>query len=256
MRNLPSRPELAAKTVKKLQAKTQVILNANEGEPRKKVARKLFDQARQTDWFEPVVNALKSISGIGELCMYCSANEPSQVEHYRPLAVFPGKAMTYENYLWCCDICNRNYKGQRFPPDTGPGAQILNPIDDNVWHYFFLDERFGRLIQCVDPDTAEALPRAVSTCSVVGIDRETLQIRRQHRYASLRRDVEQTLADMTKGTVSTADAQRRLTEWRSAPFQADVADYFLNGPGRAIEPFRSLLEAVGDVSAAKHAYPG
>ena len=250
MRNLSSRPELAAKTVEKLEAKTQVILNANAGEPRKKVARKLFKQTRRTDWFEPVVSALRSISGVGGLCMYCSANEPSQVEHYRPLAVFPEKAMTYENYLWCCDICNRSYKGQRFPPDTEPGAEILNPIDDNVWHYFFLDETFGRILQRVDPDTTEALPRAVSTCSVVGIDRETLQIRRQHRYASLRREVERTLADVTTGTVSPADAQQRLTEWRSAPFQADVADYFLNGPGRTIEPFRSLLEAVGDLATA------
>jgi hypothetical protein len=119
-----------------------------------------------------------------------------------------------------------------------------------VWHYFFLDEMFGRLIQRVDPGTTEALPRAVSTCSVVGIDRETLQIRRQHRYASLRKDVERTLADVTKGTLSSADAQQRLAEWRSAPFQADVADYFLNGPGRVTEPFRSLLEAVGDIATA------
>ena len=114
------------------------------------------------------MDSLKDLAGVGGLCMYCSANEPSQLEHYRPLAVFPKQAMTYENFLWSCDVCNRRYKGTRFPPDTEPGERILNPLDDNVWEHFFLDAKFGRLLRRVDPDTEEPLPRATSTCSVVG----------------------------------------------------------------------------------------
>jgi hypothetical protein len=146
MRNLPSRPVLDPKTAKKLDTKQQDILKAEAGEPRKKRARKVFDQARPSVWFEPVIGALKSVSGAADVC--------------------------------------------------------------------------------------------------------PLQIRRQQRYASLRRDAEQMLAEVNAGTVSVAEARQRLAEWRSTPLQADVADYFLNGPGRAVEPFCSLLKAVGDTVGA------
>jgi hypothetical protein len=37
--------------------------------------------------------------------------------------------------------------------------------------------------------TNQDLPRAVSTCEVVGTDRENVQIKRTRRYRNLRRDV-------------------------------------------------------------------
>jgi hypothetical protein len=43
-----------------------------------------------------------------------------------------------------------------------------------------------------------------------------------------------------------AGLRNEIAELRSEPFQADVADYFLNGPGRAKEPFKSLLIAAGE----------
>jgi len=175
--------------------------------------------------------------------MYCSSNEPSQVEHYRPLSAFPEQTFRYENYLWTCDICNRTYKGERFPPDTEPGAQILNPLDDNVWDYFFLSEQNGRLIRKFDPVMNDFMPRATSTCDVVGIDRENVQIKRQHRFRRLRLDVGDPLSKFHAGTVSLEDLKAEIAVLRAEPFQADVADYFLNGPGRTQEPFRSILAA-------------
>jgi len=235
-----------------LEARTKTIEDEEAGDPRSRTARRIYDQARQAGWFTPVVDVLRSVAEVdgAELCMYCSANEPSQVEHYRPVSVFPEEALKYENYLWSCDICNRTHKGERFPPDTEPGAQILNPLDDDVWCHFFLDPRFGRLIRRVAPDTLEPLPRSLSTCRVVGIDREQLQTRRQRRYRNLRREANQTLKDLSAGVLSLAEVGNRVADWRSDPFQADVADYFLNGPGRLQEPFRSVLEAMGEVAGA------
>ena len=182
----------------------------------------------------------------GELCMYCSSNEPSQVEHVRPLGIFPERALEYQNYLWSCDICNRTHKGERFPPDTEPGEPILNPLEDDVWEHFFIEETFGRLLCRVDPVTNERLPRAVSTCNVVGIDRENVQTKRTRRYHNLRRDAQRSLLEFQAGTLDAATLRNELADWRSEPFQADVADYFLNGPGRAKEPFRSVLLAAGE----------
>lgn len=243
MRSLPPRPTLSPVVLRRLQDKTATIIALTDRQERQTRARTLYESARKSQWFRPVVDALRSLCGDGELCMYCSSNEPSQVEHYRPLSAFPEQALQYENYLWTCDICNRTHKGDRFPPDTEPGERILNPLEDSVWDYFFLDSQFGRLIKRLDPTTNEYLPRAVSTCEVVGIDRENVQKKRQHRYKRLRQDVQNVLDRFHAGTMTQADLRTEIAELRAEPFQADVADYFLNGPGRTHEPFRSALLA-------------
>jgi len=244
MRSFSPRPILPTAIQRQLQEKTAVLAPITDPQERKTKARSSYASARASQWFKPVINALRSLCGEGELCMYCSSNEPSQVEHYRPVSVFPEQAFDYENYLWTCDICNRTHKGERFPPDTEPGAQILNPLDDNVWDYFFLSEQNGRLVRKFDIANNDFLPRATSTCNVVGIDRENVQKKRQHRFRRLRLDVEDLLRKFHAGTVSRADVQAEIAVLRAEPFQADVADYFLNGPGRAQEPFSSLFAAI------------
>ena len=246
VRTFAKRPDLGEPLLTKLSSRTQGILKESPDSARTKRARAIFDAARKARWFGPVVTALRSLCGQGELCMYCSSNEPSQVEHYRPLALYPELAFEYENYLWSCDICNRN-KGDKFPPDNHSGERILNPLDDDVWQYFFIDEEFGRLIKRVDPATRRAAPRAVSTCDVVGIDRGDVQIKRSRRYARLRRDAVRCSDELKAGSLTIGDLQKEIADWRSDPFQADVADYFLNGPGRAKEPFRTLLLAAGEI---------
>lgn len=245
MRSLPPRTPLASDVQKRLGAKSSVILSFADLRERREKARTIYEAARGSRWFLPVIQALRSICGEGELCMYCSANEPSQVEHYQPLSVFPEKAFEYENYLWTCDICNR-HKGNRFPPDTEQGAIILNPLDDRVWDYFFLDEMYGHLIPKFDVVADAYMSRAVSTCSVIGIDRENVQIRRRHRYKRLRQSVQTTLDDFHSGDLTAAVLRTEIVDLRGEPFQADVADYFLNGLGRVHEPFLSLLRAANE----------
>lgn len=245
MRSLPSRPALPPTVLKRLRGKTDAVAAVVDRRAMQAIARTSYESARRSTWFEPVVQALRGLCGEGELCMYCSSNEPSHLEHYMPLSVFPERAFDYENYLWSCDICNRT-KGDRFPPDTGTGDRILNPLDDNVWDYFFLDEQFGRLIKRIDPTTASSLPRAVSTCEVVGIDRENVQTRRKHRLKRLRQNVQDALEMFRSGAFTQPQLREELTTLRHEPFQADIADFFLNGPGRENEPFRSALEAIGE----------
>lgn len=249
MRNLEARPSLATETKERLDALQREINGEPDDARRKAIAEKTYNNARSARWFLPVINALKSLCGEVALCMYCSCNEPSHIEHYRPKSVFPEQAMQYENFLWICDICNRA-KSNRFPPTTETGEPVLNPIDDSVWEHFFLDDRFGRLTKRIDPATELPLPRAQSTCDVVNIDRETVQIKRQKRFSRLRQDVGRALSDFNSGRMTVEQLQEEINELRNAPFQADVADYFLNGPGSAQEPFRSALIAAGEQSDA------
>lgn len=244
MRRFVPRPALDPGTVAILAAKKEEIVQIEDAEQKRARARQIFNNARDSQWFSPLRTALKHICGPCDVCMYCSANEPSQIEHYRPISSFPEQALDYHNYLWTCDVCNRSYKGCRFPPVTEPGEQILNPIDDYVWDYFILDEKYGRLVKRIDPVTELALPRAVSTCDVVGIDRDGVQQRRTKRYAALKRDVLNSIAELQAGQISIDDARARLETWLNEPFQADVADYFLDGPGKTKEPFRAFVAAL------------
>ncbi len=246
MRNFPPRPILAPVVQTLLLEKSNHILAITDQKEKKQRARNTYEATRKTQWFKPVVDALRSLCGEGELCMYCSSNEPSQVEHYRPLSTFPEQAFRYENYLWTCDICNRTYKGERFPPDTEPGEQILNPLEDNVWDYFFLSEQNGRLLRKFDTKLNAYVPRAVSTCDVVGINRENVQKKRQHRFRRLRLNMEDALNKFHAGTLSQVELREEIAVLRAEPFQADVADYFLNGPGRVQEPFLSALFHAGE----------
>ena len=246
MRNFSPRPNLAPAVRRRLREKTDALALIGNAQEKARQARAVYKAARESKWFQPVINALRGLCGDGELCMYCSSNEPSQLEHYRPLSVFPEQAFRYENYLWTCDICNRTHKGERFPPDTEPGEPILNPLDDNVWDYFFLSEQNGRLLRKFDIAANDYAPRAVSTCAVVGIDRENAQKKRQHRFRRLQQNVGEALAKFHAGTLSRADLRIEIALLRAEPFQADVADYFLNGPGRANEPFKSALSAAED----------
>jgi hypothetical protein len=81
---------------------------------------------------------------------------------------------------------------------------------------------------------------------VVGIDRENVQIKRRKRYRRLRQDVQNALDKFNAGIFTQADLRAEIAELCAEPFQADVADYFLNGPGSVNEPFQSALRAAGE----------
>ncbi len=233
MHNLPARPTLDEVTKTELKSKTAEILQITDVKERKKRADELYKAEREKAWFLPVTVAL---SGVSRLCMYCSFGETSEVEHYRPKATYPEQAFRFENYLWVCSVCNR-YKSNTFP--TEPESQILNPFDDKVWDYFFLDD-FGRL----QPEDDQ--PRAFSTCEIVRIDRQSVQNERKIRFRDYEQRARRTLNEFHRGELSLEELQAEIKKMRSTSTPMDVADYFLKGPGRVEEPFKSLLLAAGE----------
>jgi uncharacterized protein (TIGR02646 family) len=236
MRRLPVRPNLPRKTQVRLNKETaKIIASPSPIE----TAAKRYAAARKAKWFEPVLKTLGAMTGPGEPCMLCDANESTDVEHYRPKAVFPHLALVWGNLLWGCTNCNR-HKGNQFPPDTKPGARLIDPIEENVWDYFLID-RFGNLIPKWRQDTNALDERAVSTRDLLYLNRETLQARRHSRLNDLRQLTSMTLNQLHAGTIQVGEARERLKEWRSSPTQPDVADYFLGGPGSSEQPFCNLL---------------
>ena len=169
--------------------------------------------------------------------MCCSGSEATQVEHYRPKAVYPDRTFQWENLLWVCSACNQS-KGNRFDEGMPP----INPIDDPVWEYLFIDE-FGILCAKWNPAADDLDPRALRTIELLGLDREPLQESRLARLIDLRKKIADTISLMEGGALAPEDLQLRAIEWFEQPFQPDVADYFLDGPGSLEEPFKGFLAA-------------
>ena len=244
MRVLPPRPVLADRPQKRLRNETAEIEASLD---QREAAERKYANARKAKGFRGVIEKLGELAGPGEPCMFCDANESTDVEHYRPKRVFPQLALVWENLLWACTNCNR-FKLDRFPPDTEPGARLLNPVEDNVWEHFFIDQ-FGTLTPAWRPHLSAFEPRAVSTREILRLDRQTLhrqtlQERRLLRLRGLKRAAEDTVARYRSNQLTLDEVKQRIEHWKVEPFQADVADYFLNGPGRTEEPFAALLTLI------------
>jgi len=239
MRQLPKRPSLPGATNARLKKESQAISgHANS----KEEAARRYSNARKAVWFSAVVNSLKKMTGPGQRCMFCSGSESTDVEHYKPKSVFPDLALTWENYLWSCTPCNRG-KGNRFPPQTEPGGMLVNPVEENAWDFFFIDE-FGLLTPVWDKKAGTPDERAVSTMEILDLNREAVQETRLFRLNDLKRQVSESLALFKSGTLSRQMMRQRLDEWLVQPFQPDVADYFFNGPGREEKPFSEFISCL------------
>ncbi|MCX6879448.1 MAG: hypothetical protein NTW21_37440 [Verrucomicrobia bacterium] len=194
MRSLPKQGRLAKNLKAKLMEETDTIGKA--ADPKAEAERR-YDNARKAQWFKPVIDKLKRLSGTGQRCMYCSGSEASDVEHYRPKAVFPLLAMTWENYLWICTPCNR-HKGDRFPPFTEPGGEFVNPLQEDVWRFFFIDE-FGFLSPIYDRNLGALNPQGVSTRDFIDLNREAVQQSRQARLKDLKTQVRDVICERRYG---------------------------------------------------------
>lgn len=239
MRQLPKRTPLSYVTASSLSTQTKAI---EASQTPKEEAGKRYASARNSSWFKPIVEALQKLAGPGERCMYCSGGEASQVEHYYPLSRYPRRAMIWENFLWACALCNQ-YKGDRFPlVDDKPN--ILNPLDENVWSFFFIDE-YGNLTAVWNASVDDVDPRARATIEILGLDRQALQESRQARLEDLKARIRDTIRLFKSGQLDKSALNERLQAWLRQPFQPDVANYFLDGPGRFETPFSeyfSLLD--------------
>jgi 5-methylcytosine-specific restriction endonuclease McrA len=239
MRQLPKRPKLPPLLEKRL---TEETLDITRSSTPKEDAEKIYDNARAAVWFRPIIEALGRLSGTGQRCMYCSGSESSDVEHYRPKSAFPEHAMTWKNYLWICTPCNR-VKSNQFPIAADDSAILINPLDENVWRYFYIDE-FGNLSPTWDVQRDDYCLRGEETGRIIGLDRQALQEARRSRMDDLKEKVGDTIALVEAGSLTLSAAKRRVINWRKQPFQPDVADYFLNGPGRKERPFCTLFSLV------------
>ncbi len=213
-------------------------LEISESADAKAEAKRQFENARSAQWFKVVVDALRAMAGSGGNCMWCSSNESSHVEHYRPKSTFPQLSMAWENYLWACSICNSTYKKDQFPDGA---EQLINPVDEPVWDFFYIDD-VGLLTARFDVATGALDRRALSTLQVVKLGRDDVAARRRSQMKQLKTSAADTLARAQSGQIDKVEVLQRMSDWRQNALQPDVSSFFLDGPGKNESPFRELFE--------------
>jgi uncharacterized protein (TIGR02646 family) len=242
MRRLGARPNLSAKVRRLLALKTNLIVQALDP---KSTAETIYSSSRKAKWFSEITGHLKSMSGVASRCMFCSGSEASNVEHFWPKSLFPQMAMTWANFFWACGICNQA-KGDTLPNGANSAnllTTLIDPTADNVWDFCFIDE-YGNLTARWNTNRNSIDPRADATIKAFRLDRELLQVSRQSRLADLKEKATDSLALLMAGQLTVENVRERIDEWKRQPFQPDVADFFLAGPGSSESPFSDLLARV------------
>ncbi|MDR2117742.1 MAG: hypothetical protein LBP87_15295 [Planctomycetaceae bacterium] len=242
MRNITNRIPLNQKTIQKLDQLTKEIVSKPISKQKKFVDKK-FAQERKKQWFkQEIIDKLKTMSGSGNRCMYCSNSASSDIEHFRPKSLFPEKTFEWNNMLWVCSPCNRK-KEHAFPTDRNGHPLIIDPVSENVWEFLYIDQKFGILIPRSDTEIHKV--RAEKTIEILGLESEEREYLRKCRLKAIQKLKEwiNCLTEQLESkTKSREQIIKELEEEKNTSFQPDVVDYFLNGPGQSEKPFVTFFK--------------
>lgn len=213
-------------------------------------------------WNDPDVRgALYSFHG--RVCAYCQcalpANDPGDVEHFRPKAIYWWLAYEFKNYLLSCGLCNRVYKKERFPLPDGvlhcsyenrheidrEGFLLLDPAADPVEDWLFFD--FENPICPAVPAAGVSGGPRLRAESTIKLFRLNENVRRQRsRYEIVNQAMELLEAVRTGREDKKADLQRMAS--RFEPFGIAVRQMLIRrAPDLLPGPEEELLWLLADI---------
>lgn len=128
--------------------------------------------------------------------MYCVDSHGTDIEHFRPKALYRKHAFRWSNWLLCCTECGR-IKGSQFPTANGKPsgrALLIDPTSEDPWKYIDFDPDTGNLMARFDLPTNSWLIKGKETVRVLQLDRrEALAAGYQKTFQRLSRVVNQAL---------------------------------------------------------------
>lgn len=176
-------------------------------------------------------------------CCYCEKLEEQpkyrDVEHFRPKSTYWWLAWTWENLLFSCIDCNREYKREQFPlapgstalvaeqaPPGGEAPRLIDPCDAAVDPFDEIEFRRER-VQSNERWVPYGLtPRGSETIRVCGLDRHGLLT----WYSNHVRDAVRPKISPISEAHRRRDAQGVVRAWSTA----------LRGLFAPTRPFRAL----------------
>lgn len=188
--------------------------------------------ARQTQSMGAVLRTLQAMMGERERCMYCMDSHGSDIEHFRPKAVYPQHMFRWPNLLLCCTECGR-FKGNQFPR-AGRTPLLIDPTREDPWQHLDFDPDTGNLTARYDTAAGDWSAKGLKTVEVLRLDRrEALSAGYLKTYRRLCRIVADYL--QAPGTATAA----LIEELRHADDHGLLGWCF--GPSaQALAPFRDL----------------
>ena len=222
----------------KLSAKT---LNVNEE----------WSRARQNKPLNTAFDALLSMAGKRERCMYCGDSQGTDIEHFWPKSPYPRKMFRWSNMLLGCTDCGRTYKGKKFPLDAAKKPLLINPTaKDDPWQYLEFDPQTGnfapRFNVQLQPD-----PKGKETVDVLGLGvREALATGHLKTYERITKIIAEAAAE-TQPVAATLIASLKVED------EYGLLGWCFRGTGTNEPPMSDLRQAhpaiwVACVAAYEH----
>jgi uncharacterized protein (TIGR02646 family) len=128
-----------------------------------------WKNARQTKSMGTVLATLHAMVGKRQRCMYCMDSHGSDIEHFRPKAVYPERMYHWPNLLLCCTHCGR-LKGNLFP-QSGRRPLLVNPTKENPWDSLDFDPTTGNICARFDVKLNAWSEKGEKTVEALQLDR-------------------------------------------------------------------------------------
>ncbi len=203
--------------------------------------------ARRTRTMGRIYSTLSSMSGVRARCFFCGDSRGTDIDHFWPKAIYPGRGFSWLNFILACSGCNRD-KGARFPLDATGLPLLIDPTVEDPWDFLFFDATTGQITPRWGAATGSPDPKGVSTATsgILPLNIEAIADGRLRTVRRLSRAVRAFLDQIAAGAVRGAALRELLTS------VADSDDYGLGSwfflrDGRDADPFSTLRAA--DVAA-------
>lgn len=125
--------------------------------------------ARPTKKMGKVLATLHAMIGQRQRCMYCLDSHGSDIEHFRPKAIYPERMYQWENLLLCCTHCGR-LKLDKFPM-VGRRILLVDPTKENPWDSLDFDPLTGNICARFDVKLNAWSAKGEKTVEVLHLDK-------------------------------------------------------------------------------------
>jgi uncharacterized protein (TIGR02646 family) len=188
--------------------------------------------ARQTKSMGKVLSTLHTMVGERQRCMYCLDSQGSDIEHFRPKAVYPQHMYRWDNMLLCCTHCGR-IKGNQFPM-AGRRALLVDPTKENPWDSLDFDPLTGNICARFDVQLNNWSIKGEKTVEVLHLDkREALS---KGYLQTLRRLSETIRSALAAGAIESANLAEKL----KIEDDHGLLGWCFSDRGRTLSPFSEL----------------
>lgn len=202
-----------------------------------------WKSARQTPNMGKVLATLHAMTGKRQRCMYCLDSHGSDIEHFRPKAVYPESMYQWANLLLCCTHCGR-LKGNKFPLSGNNNSPMLvDPTSENPWDSLDFDPDTGNICARFDVQLNAWSAKGEMTVEVLQLDkREALSAGYLQTLRRLSKIVKTAIDANAIEAIDDIDAATSLTERLLSEDDHGLLGWCFSDRAGTVPPFKELRQ--------------